>query len=144
MTELRVVWNLGDRLRKSLREAGISAHEMAEHLEVDRNTIGNWINGRHEPSSANLRLWAQRTGVRYEWLRYGDQTDAHLADLGRAYEEVVAAARTTLAPVRRMIAAQQEAVAPALELAHIIRVRRQGLEPRTRWLRTFTPIAAAA
>lgn len=60
-----------DRMRKSLRVAGRSVGEMAEYLDVTRETASRWINGRGEPSVQTLRLWAARTGVSYEWLKDG-------------------------------------------------------------------------
>lgn len=66
--------DLGDRLAKSLRVSGVSKQEMAAFLEVDRNTVGNWIAGRRHPSPANMRLWSQLTKVPYDWLRYGDES----------------------------------------------------------------------
>jgi transcriptional regulator with XRE-family HTH domain len=62
-------WDLADRMRKSLRHAGIGVQEMADYLEVGRSTISSWINGRITPNAQTLRLWALRTGVPYEWLR---------------------------------------------------------------------------
>jgi transcriptional regulator with XRE-family HTH domain len=61
-------WTLGDGMHCGLRNAGISVGEMANYLEVNRNTVGGWLNDRHVPSSQTLRLWAMRTGVPYEWL----------------------------------------------------------------------------
>lgn len=55
-------------MRKALREAGISVQEMADYLGVARNTVSTWINGRIEPSTQTLRLWALRCGVDYDWL----------------------------------------------------------------------------
>lgn len=65
------VFDLADRLRKSLRVADISVQDMADYLEVSRNTIGRWINGHGEPNGAAVRLWALRCGVPYVWLRHG-------------------------------------------------------------------------
>jgi transcriptional regulator with XRE-family HTH domain len=65
-------WDLADRLRKALREAGISVQEMAEYLEISRNTVGSWINGHHRPRPSDLKQWALRTGVSYPWLTYGE------------------------------------------------------------------------
>jgi transcriptional regulator with XRE-family HTH domain len=65
-------WDLADRMRKALRAGGIEVGAMARYLEVNRNTIGNWINGHNKPSPASLRMWAMLTGVDYEWLRDGD------------------------------------------------------------------------
>lgn len=62
-------WDLADRMRKALRHADIGMTEMADYLEVNRNTIGNWVNGHTRPTAATLRAWALRTGVQYDWLR---------------------------------------------------------------------------
>lgn len=64
-------WDLPDRLRKTLRHADVSVQEMADYLEVNRNTISGWINGRHRPGAAAVKLWALRCGVPYEWLAHG-------------------------------------------------------------------------
>lgn len=64
-------WDLSDRLRKSLREAELSVHAMSEYLDVDRKTVGNYLNGRTTPTTATLRVWALRTGASYTWLRTG-------------------------------------------------------------------------
>lgn len=64
-------WDLADRMKKALRHAELPAGEMAEYLGVGRNTVSTWINGRIEPSTQTLRLWALRCGVPYEWLRDG-------------------------------------------------------------------------
>lgn len=65
-------FDLADRLRKSLRVSDVSVQEMADYLDVNRNTVGRWINGHNEPSGAVVRLWAMRTGVPYVWLRDGE------------------------------------------------------------------------
>jgi transcriptional regulator with XRE-family HTH domain len=64
-------WDLVDRLHKSLRLSGFEVQEMAESLECHRNTIGGWLNDRNRPYPASLQMWAQKTGVPYEWLRDG-------------------------------------------------------------------------
>lgn len=61
-------WDLADRMRKSLRHAGMSPGQMAVYLGVGGNTVSTWINGRIEPSFQTLRLWSLRTGVDLEWL----------------------------------------------------------------------------
>jgi len=67
-------WDVADRLRKALREADVSVQEMAEYLEVSRNTVGSWINGHHRPGPSDVKQWALRTGVPYEWLAHGIAT----------------------------------------------------------------------
>lgn len=66
-------WDLTDRLAKSLKVSGTSVQEMADYLDVHRNTVSAWINGRTPPSTQSLRLWALRTGFPFDWLRDGDQ-----------------------------------------------------------------------
>jgi transcriptional regulator with XRE-family HTH domain len=64
-------WDTADRLRKALRTANVSVQEIADYLGVSRTSASNWINGRIDPSTQTLRLWALRTGVSYTWLRDG-------------------------------------------------------------------------
>ena len=66
-------FDLADRMRKALRTSGIGVQEMADYLEVGRNTVSTWINGRIVPSAQTVRLWALRTGVSYPWLREGTE-----------------------------------------------------------------------
>jgi transcriptional regulator with XRE-family HTH domain len=61
-------FDLADRMRKSLRDAGVSSAAMAEYLDVSRASVSNWTSGRIEPDTRTLRLWAMRTGVSYGWL----------------------------------------------------------------------------
>lgn len=61
-------WDLADRMRKTLRASDVGVQEIADYLEVSRNTVSTWINGRIVPSTTTLKLWAIRFGVPYEWL----------------------------------------------------------------------------
>ena len=61
-------WDLGDRLRKSLRQSVYGVQDMADYLSVSRTSVGGWMGGRSRPNPATLRLWALRTNVPYEWL----------------------------------------------------------------------------
>lgn len=66
------VFDLADRLHKSLRVAGLRPGQMAEHLEVRGETVSRYLTGRVRPTVATLRVWALRCGVPFEWLRDGD------------------------------------------------------------------------
>ena len=66
---------LGDRLKKSLRHSGLSVAQMAEYLEVHRNTISGWLADRSKPMSVFLRLWADKTQLPIEWIRDGQWPD---------------------------------------------------------------------
>lgn len=68
-------FDLADRLRKSLRVSGVSVQEMADYLEVNRNTIGRWMAGSSEPKALYLRMWALRNKVPLEWLQTGQVKD---------------------------------------------------------------------
>lgn len=79
-----LVPDLADRLAKSLRVSGASVGEMAAFLEVHRNTVSAWINGRAHPSPANVMMWAQMTSVPYQWLRDGEWPEG----TGQAYVQL--------------------------------------------------------
>ena len=64
-------WDLPDRMRKALRHAGISPGQMARYLGVTRQSVGNWISGRVEPSFQTVHLWSIHTGTDLEWLLEG-------------------------------------------------------------------------
>ena len=63
-------FDLTDRMRKSLREAGLTTEEMADYLDINRATVSAWLNGA-TVAVRNLRLWAIRCGVDYDWLMTG-------------------------------------------------------------------------
>ncbi len=71
-TEVDLEFDLADRIRKALRVSGLGVGVIAERLEVNRNTIGNWINGHIHPSVQSLYAIATLTGVPFEWLKNGD------------------------------------------------------------------------
>lgn len=64
-------FDLADRMRKSARVARLNNKQIAAALDVTPETVSAWINGRHEPSSLVLTVWAQMTDVDLEWLRNG-------------------------------------------------------------------------
>lgn len=92
-------WDLADRMRKALRVAGVSVQDMADYLDVARNTASTWINGRITPSGQTVRLWSLRCGVDYEWLRTGHPTQTG-PDGGAA--QFRCTAPRSLAPVVRL------------------------------------------
>lgn len=67
-------FDLADRMRKALRHADVGVGEMAGYLEVSRETVSSWINGRGKPSPQSIYLFAMRTGVDRDWLRRGAPT----------------------------------------------------------------------
>jgi transcriptional regulator with XRE-family HTH domain len=48
-------------MAKSLRQANIGVQDMADYLDVARNTVSTWTHDKISPSKQTLRLWAMRT-----------------------------------------------------------------------------------
>lgn len=65
------IWDMYDRLAKSLKESGMSVQDAADYFDVHRNTVSGWLHGRINPDTRTLRLWAVMTNVPYEWLKAG-------------------------------------------------------------------------
>jgi transcriptional regulator with XRE-family HTH domain len=66
------VWTLGDRLRKSRLQAGLSQRDIGDFMGLSHGAIGMYEVDQRTPRLGILRLWAMRTGVPLDWLRYGD------------------------------------------------------------------------
>lgn len=62
----------GWRMRMALAHAGVSVGDMADYLEVDRNTIGRWTGDKGPVKRSILLLWAMRTNVSLAWLENGE------------------------------------------------------------------------
>lgn len=58
----------GWRMRMALEHAGVSFQEMADELQVSRQTLTRWTHDEIEPKRVYLRAWAEKTGVSFEWL----------------------------------------------------------------------------
>lgn len=67
-----VKWTMGERLRKSMTEAGFSVFQIADALGCGRWTVNQWLNDRREPDRRTLIVWALATGVPLEWLETGE------------------------------------------------------------------------
>jgi transcriptional regulator with XRE-family HTH domain len=97
-------WDLADRLRKALREADVSVQEMAEYLEVSRNTVSSWINGHHRPRPSDLKQWALRCGVPYTWLvGGGDPSGSHITALMRDQQPGYTEVRNDITAMRKAL-----------------------------------------
>ena len=73
MAEFMIQWELKDRLRKALEVGGVTRDEMADELGVTPPTVSRYLLGKITPKRGDLKLWALRCGVPFEWLR-GDDT----------------------------------------------------------------------
>lgn len=77
-SETQSPWHfeLRHRLALTLEVSGMSVQEMADHLGVSANTVGNYTSGRTAPKRPVLVMWAMRTGAPLEWILTGeDPTD---------------------------------------------------------------------
>ena len=70
-TRFRFEFDLADRLRKALRVSGMGVSEIADKLEVGRNTVSTWINGKITPDRFTIKRFAELTDAPYEWLLNG-------------------------------------------------------------------------
>lgn len=64
-------WTLGDRLRKALEASDTPVQEIADYLDVNRNTISRWIHDKSPVKRSTLIIWAATTGVDPDWLETG-------------------------------------------------------------------------
>ncbi|TYP82026.1 helix-turn-helix domain-containing protein [Blastococcus xanthinilyticus] len=104
------VFSLGERIRKSREDMGISQQAFAEALGVDRKTVSNWEGMRNHPRYGDLMLIASVADVSLEWLageefrptsgdvvaraaaEAGDTSQAHRGDTSRYSHAELAAA----------------------------------------------------
>lgn len=68
-------FDLGDRLRKALRESSMTGRDLAAALGVSRNTVTSWLNGRTKPRPIDLSAISDVIGVSSAWLTSGDLSD---------------------------------------------------------------------
>lgn len=106
-----------DRIAKSLKFSGMSHGEMAEFLECHRNTVGGWCTGKARMMPAIMRMWAQKTGVPYEWLRDGvwpeETPAAQSAPVKAQARKTTAPAKKAAPPARKTAAKKTAARTPA-------------------------------
>lgn len=67
----RFEFDMAIRMELARRRSGIEVQELAQRLEVSRNTVSNWINGHSTPREGDLKRFALAVGYPAEWLRYG-------------------------------------------------------------------------
>lgn len=67
-------WTLGDRLRKARETAGLNQTQLADELEIARNSVGRYESGNYDPPRTVIIAWALRTGVDFGWLLGDHQT----------------------------------------------------------------------
>ncbi|KNY08015.1 helix-turn-helix domain-containing protein [Microbacterium sp. GCS4] len=71
LTDPRFELDLSDRMTKAVRHSGMGVAELAERIQVSRNAVSSWINGRHKPRRRDLVAFALATGYPVSWLETG-------------------------------------------------------------------------
>ncbi len=59
------------RLRRMLKETGLTAADLARKLDVSQPTVHAWVTGLHGMRWANARRVAKTVGVTPAWLMFG-------------------------------------------------------------------------
>jgi transcriptional regulator with XRE-family HTH domain len=70
-TLITPAFDLADYMRKALRESGMRAQDAADAMELSRETVSLWLNGKRRPNRGQLIAFAHVTGVPLEWLEQG-------------------------------------------------------------------------
>jgi transcriptional regulator with XRE-family HTH domain len=64
------------RLKKMLKDNGLTAADLARKLEVSQPTVHAWVTGLHGMRWANARRVAKAVGVTPSWLMFGTDSTA--------------------------------------------------------------------
>ena len=64
---------IGKNIKKNRSQKGITQDQLAEHLNVTRQAVSNWENGKTQPDIETLTAIAAYFGISVEDLIYGKQ-----------------------------------------------------------------------
>lgn len=67
--------SIGSRIRKIRKSQNMTLKEFSEILDVPISSISSWERGVNVPSTQNLELISNKTGVDSNWILYGDIAD---------------------------------------------------------------------
>ena len=70
------------RLRRTLKERGLTAADLARKLDVSQPTVHAWVTGLHGMRWANARRAAKALGITPAWLMFGADAQAESAAQG--------------------------------------------------------------
>lgn len=63
--------NLGERIDQAREHANLNLTQLGVEVGVGRSAVSQWISGRTQPSSDNLRKIAVTASVNFDWLATG-------------------------------------------------------------------------
>ena len=101
------------RLRRTLKERGLTAADLARKLDVSQPTVHAWVTGLHGMRWANARRTAKALGITPAWLMFGADAQAEGSVQGaeelallRLWRELGEAEQT--AAMRRLVAIRRK------------------------------------
>ena len=126
---------IGERIRRSRRQAGMSQVQLAEAINVRRSAVSNWESANEvHPTMANLVAIAKACNVSLDWLGTGRGTMSidDMDDIQTADAELIDAPqeRKLLATFRSLPRQTQTLVLDLLELLVASRRKRTGKRHR--------------
>lgn len=65
-------FTLGDRLRKAREHAGLEIQQLAEAVDVHRQSVTRYETDQSVPKRGTVLLWSMATGVSVQWLETGE------------------------------------------------------------------------
>ena len=77
----------GDRLRKLLHKSGLSQQDVADKLEIPRNTVWRWINNKATPESQKLHKLAALLQISVDELLNGEPEATWVLTVQISHEE---------------------------------------------------------
>ena len=126
---------IGERIRRSRRQAGMSQVQLAEAINVRRSAVSNWESANEvPPTMANLVAIAKACNVSLDWLGTGRGTMSidDMDDIQTADAELIDAPqeRKLLATFSSLPRQTQTLVLDLLELLVASRRKRTGKRHR--------------
>lgn len=108
---------LEEKLRTLRQEKGISQHDLAEELQVSRQTVSKWETGTGLPSMENLAALGRLYGISMDELIHGGIAAAEGQELPEQAETAEPPGQVECRPGGRKIAAWAAAILCLLALA---------------------------
>lgn len=66
-------FTLGDRLRKARELSGLEMQQLADQIDIHRQTVARYESGQATPKRHVMLSWSMATGVSVEWISTGSQ-----------------------------------------------------------------------
>lgn len=80
--------SLGEKLLALRKKAGLSQEEVAEKLDVSRQTVSKWETGQTVPELIKAKLLSQLYHVSYDYLISENGRDMDITDMAALSDEI--------------------------------------------------------